>query len=240
MSLSTLATLFARPSGSAPDPTLPSRAEALWADWTAAERTEAAALALHWGFPSLALSALGEVGEGEGSPLWAAARLRRGEYGAVLALKIPQTARWSVLRARAAWLAQDGAALALAHAARRQARAEGDAPALTAAATLCGEIELDQDPKMALRSLAEGLKVAEVVGEEADAHLLAVLAYAQRRAGGRAKAQRTAEKAFARAQPRSPARVLALRLLGQNEPARAEAEAGELSALWWRFLSVAP
>lgn len=233
MSLSALAALLAQPSGVV-DPSLPLRAEALWADSGAAERTEAAALALHWGFPSLALRALGEAGEG--SPLWAAACLRRGDFGVVLARDMPQTARWRVLHARAAWMAGDAGALAQAHAARLQARTEGDAPALTAAATLCGELELQNDPKMALRSLAEGLKVAEVVGEEADAHLLAVLAYAQRRAGGEAKAQRTAEKALSRAQPRSPARVLALRLLGQTEPARAEAEAGELSGVWWQAL----
>ena len=122
-------------------------------------------------------------------------------------------------------------ALDLAEQARDQARREGDAPALIAAATLLGELQL-AEPFAALRSLAEGLKVAEVVGEEADAHLLAVVAYAQQRVGSAAKAQRTAHKALDRSLPRSPARVWALLALGQAEEARAELGAGKLSEGW--------
>ena len=80
--------------------------------------------------------------------------------------------------------------------------------------------------------------MAEVIGEAADAHLLAVLAYIQRRvgsgaAGSEAKAQRTAHKALARAAPRSPARVWALLALGRVAEAGVEAAAGQLAAGWW-------
>ena len=52
--------------------------------------------------------------------------------------------------------------------------------ALIAAAALLGELEQAQGaPRQALRSLAEGLKVAELTGESADPHLLAVLAHVQ-------------------------------------------------------------
>lgn len=145
---------------------------------------------------------------------------------------VPPSARRAVLLARAAALAGEADALALAHAARTLSRAEGDAGALTAAAALCGELERSE-PRRALRSLAEGLKVAELLGTEADPHLLAVLAHVQRAAGGEAKAHKTAHKALSRAEERSPARVLALLALDRPEEARAQAEAGELASAWW-------
>ena len=85
---------------------------------------------------------------------------------------------------------------------------------------------------MALRTLAEGLKVAEVIGAEADAYLLAVLAHAQNRAGGTDKAQKTARKALARSPDRSPARAVALLALNRPADAREVAAAGKLGGLW--------
>nr|WP_246580439.1 hypothetical protein [Deinococcus aestuarii] len=164
----------------------------------------------------------------------AAAHLRRGDPQAVLHAveDLPDTARPALLRARAAWQLRAPDAADLAERARRLARAEGDAGALTAAATLLGEVVLQADPRAALRALAEGLRVAELTGTEADAHLLAVLAHAQAAVGSREKAGRTAAKALARSVPRSPARVVALLALGRGEEARAEAEAGELGEVW--------
>ena len=88
----------------------------------------------------------------------------------------------------------------------------------------------------ALRSLAEGLKVAELTGAAADSHLLAVLAQVQARVGSSAKARQTAERALERSLPRSPARVLALLALGRGDEARQEAQAGKLAAVWWGWL----
>lgn len=187
-----------------------------------------AALALRLGRPRLALACRAD-------PLThAAAWLRLGEIGQAREIlgTVPPSARAQVLLARSAALAGERAALSLAHAARQGSRREGDAGALIAAATLCGELER-AGPHQALRSLAEGLKVAELLGTQADAHLLAVLAHVQRAAGGAGKAQRTAGKALDRADPGSPAQVLALLALGRPEEARVQAEAGELAPAWW-------
>lgn len=195
-----------------------------------AQHFEAAPLALHLGRPSLAARWAGD-------PLTlAAAHLRLGRAQAALAVLDgqPDTARPALLRARAAWQLGRGDAADLAAHARRLARTEGDAGALTAAATLLGEVLLPADPRAALRALAEGLKVAELAGAAADAHLLAVLAHAQAAVGSPGKAARTAAKALARSVPRSPARVLALLALGREGEARAEAEAGELGEVWLR------
>ncbi|KEF33286.1 hypothetical protein RDMS_13150 [Deinococcus sp. RL] len=191
----------------------------------------AAALALQRGRPRLALA-------WSRDPLIrAAAHLRLGavaEARRELA-SLSDAARSTLLRARAGALAGELGAEALAVQARLLARQEGDAGALVAAATLLGELALPTDPRRSLRTLAEGLKVAELTGQEADAHLLAVLAHAQRALGAGPKAGRTAEKALARSAPRSPARVLALLACGQSAAAEAEAQAGELAPGWWRF-----
>ncbi|WP_102128236.1 hypothetical protein [Deinococcus planocerae] len=199
-----------------------------------ADHAGAAPLALHLGRPSLAVRWAGD-------PLTlAAAWLRLGDPRAALGALRGQKggARPALLRARAAWqLGQEDAAELAAHA-RRLARAEGDAGALAAAATLLGEVMLWTDPRAALRALAEGLKVAELAGTGADPHLLAVLAHTQAAVGSREKAARTAAKALDRSLPRSPARVLALLALGREEEARAEAREGELGDVWGRAFLV--
>ncbi|WP_034384806.1 hypothetical protein [Deinococcus sp. YIM 77859] len=192
------------------------------------ERDEAAALALRWGRPTLAARWAAD-------PLTrAAAYLRLGQAAQALTelRGQPDTARPAVLRARAAWQAGQRDALSCARHARALARAEGDAAALVAAVTLLGEILLSE-PKAALRALAEGLRVAELTGQEAEAHLLAVLAQAQAKLGSPTKAARTAAKALSRSLPGSPARVGALWVLGREEEARAEAAAGALGEGWW-------
>lgn len=162
----------------------------------------------------------------------AAAFLRMGQpQEAKEALRDVENARVAVLRARAAWQLQHPEALPLAETARRLARQEGDAEAIIASAALLGELHLTE-PRVALRTLAEGLKVAEVIGAEADAYLLAVLAHAQARAGGTDKAQKTARKALARSPDRSPARAVALLALNRPADAREVAAAGKLGGLW--------
>ncbi|GAA4016512.1 hypothetical protein GCM10022631_31090 [Deinococcus rubellus] len=197
----------------------------------------AAALALGTGLPDLARRWAQSAGPA-GAALEAAAALRLGQLQEALELigPLPGDARRAVLLARAHWLGGDPDSC-WAEAARSQARQEGDAPALVAAVTVLGEVQLS-DARAALRTLAEGLKVAEMTGEAADAHLLAVLAYVQRFVGSGAmgsevKAHRTAHKALERSAPRSPARVWALLALGREVEARAEAEAGQLAAGWW-------
>ncbi len=195
--------------------------------------TEAHA-ALAAGHPTLAAQ-----GYRQCLPLWpdearlglAAALLRLGrtaEAREVLAGAPPDTRR-AVLDARADWLDARPTALPGALDARRLARQEGDGPALVAAVTLLGELQLSAgDARTALRTLAEGLKVTELMHAPADAHLLAVLARVQAVVGSAAKARRTAEKALERSQPGSPARVAALLALDRPDEARAEAEHGEL------------
>ncbi|SMB90806.1 hypothetical protein [Deinococcus hopiensis] len=195
---------------------------------TEPERDGAAALALRLGQPRLAL-------RWAAAPLLrAAALLRLGDGPAALNVleRQPETARQALLRARAAWQTRDTETAKHARHVRSLARAEGDAEALVAAATLLGEVLLGTDARAALRTLAEGLKVAELTGQEADAHLMAVLAHAQGLVGSGQKAARTAEKALWRSLPRSPARVVALLALGRGDEACAEAEAGELGRAW--------
>ena len=193
------------------------------------EVAEVAALALQLGQPRLAL------GWAKDPLIRAAAHLRLGQPGEALAALEgqPETARPALLRARDAWQARQAAAPALARHACTLARQEGDAGALVAAVTLLGEVLWPADPRAALRTLAEGLKVAELSGQAADAHLLAVLAHVQAVLGSRDKAERTAEKALARSLPRSPARVIALLALGRAEEARVEAAAGDLGEVWF-------
>ncbi|MEF2279583.1 hypothetical protein V3W47_14905 [Deinococcus sp. YIM 134068] len=195
-----------------------------------ADHARAAPLALQLGRPSFAAR------WAEDPLTRAAAFLRLGDSDAAFTTLAgqPDTARPALLRARAAWQAGQPDAASLAAHARTLARSEGDAGALIAAATLLGEMNLRADPRAALRALAEGLRVAEMSGTEADAHLLAVLAHAQAAVGGRDKAARTAAKALTRSVPRSPARVVALLALGREEEARREAEAGELGGVWWQ------
>lgn len=203
------------------------------------ELPAAAALALHLGRPSLAArwwARASELGEGDAQSArlgLAAAQCRRGlGQDALRTLSgAADSARAAVLRARALSFSRPDEAEGAAHVAVSSARREGDAPALIAAVTLLGETLLARgEGREALLALAEGLKVAEMTGAEADAHLLAVLAHAQLQVGSARKAHATAEKALARSAPRSPARVLALRALGRSADAEKEAEAGELPA----------
>lgn len=166
----------------------------------------------------------------------AAAALRLGEVTLareLLVCALP-SARRSLLLTRATWLQDPAAALHSARQVRQQARREGDAPALIAAVTLLAETQLllDPDPFLPLRTLAEGLKVSEMMGQPADAHLLSALATAQRRAPR--KADRLAEHALERAGAGSPARIGALLTLGQREAADQERERAELDARWLR------
>ncbi|THF68828.1 hypothetical protein E7T06_14810 [Deinococcus sp. Arct2-2] len=195
---------------------------------TPAEAQACAVLALHLGRPSLAVQWATD------SLTRAAALLRLGhtETARQTLAPLPDSPRVALLLARFLALESGAQAMPQATHARALARAEGDAAALTAAATLLGELLLPTDPRAALRTLAEGLKVAEMAGEAADAHLLAVLAHVQAAVGGAEKARRTAEKALGWAALRSPARVVALLALGQSEQAYAEASAGELDERW--------
>lgn len=209
------------------------------------ELPQLATLALQLGLPTLAARWWREVlaGQPEDSGparLGLAAALCRlgcGEAAWVTLQGAGAGARVSLLRARAlfVWSRQSAKfpadALECARQARDRARQEGDAGALSAAVTLLGEILLARgEPWEALRALAEGLKVAELTAQPADAHLLAVLALVQAEVGSARKAHLTAEKALGRSQPASPARVLALRALGRTQDAQHEARAGELAA----------
>ena len=199
------------------------------------ERPQAAALALALGRPRLAAA----WAAGSDTPLHAAALLRLGERQAVLELLGDQaqstpSARVEVLRARAL------GTLESAELARTLARRQGDSPALIAAATLLGELLLPGNPRAALLALAEGLKASEMLREETGAHLLAVLSAVQARVGGAVKATRTAQKALDRSLPRSPARVIALLVLGRGQEAEAERAGGELASDFQRFLMVLP
>ena len=217
------------------EPHKPAEEEAhrLWQALPSDKQETAAARALGLGHPRLALA-------WSASPwIQAPARLRLGEAKAAwdVLTALPDSARRAVLWARAGAQLGEAEAPALAQAARSQARREGDAAALIAAATLLGELEQAQGaPRQALRTLAEGLKVAELTGESADPHLLAVLAHVQARVGSPAKARQTAQRALERSAWRSPARVLALLALGRDGEARQEAQAGELASAWWSFL----
>ena len=199
------------------------------------ERPQAAALALALGRPRLAAA----WANGADATLHAAALLRLGERQAVLELlsgqpEAEQSARVVLLRARAL------GTLEAATLARTLARQEGDSPALIAAATLMGERLLPRDPRAALLALAEGLKVSEMLREETDAYLLAVLSAVQARVGGAVKATRTAQKALERSLPRSPARVIALLVLRRGQEAEAERLGGELTSDFQSFLNVQP
>ncbi|WP_291431365.1 hypothetical protein [Deinococcus sp.] len=191
--------------------------------------SQAAARALALGRPHLTLEWTDEP------LLLAAAHLRLGRPDAALSTLsgLPDTARPALLRARAAQ--QGGAPDALAQAthARTLARADGDGGALVAAATLLAEYHLRAGAHHeALRTLAEGLKVAEMTGQPADPYLLAVLAHAQKPLNSR-KAAATAAKALDRGDPGSPARVLALLALDRPDEAHAQAQRGSLAAAWW-------
>ncbi|PTA68253.1 hypothetical protein C8263_08800 [Deinococcus arcticus] len=173
----------------------------------------------------------------------AAAALRLGEAcGALNDLRpLPGGPRVQVLRARAEHQLGQPTAPETAREARALARAAGDSAALVAAVILLAEQEYAQvpSPHAPLRTLAEGLKVAELSAQPADSHLLAVLACVQARLNPR-KAQATAQKALDRSAPRSPARVLALQVLGQSTQAQAEAAQGELAPVWWQALQRSP
>lgn len=197
-----------------------------------ADRPQAAALALALGRPRLAAI----WAQGHDPLLQAAALLRLGEPDTALKLLEgqPVSARVALLQARALGTTE------AATVARALARQEGDSPALIAAATLLGELLLPGDPHAALRALAEGLKVSEMLRVETDAHLLAVLSVVQRRIGGEGKALKTARKALERSLPRSPARVIALLALGRGQDAEAEREAGELASAFRAFQNLLP
>ena len=197
---------------------------------------QAAARALALGRPHLTLEWTGEP------LLLAAAHLRLGCPDAALSTLsgLPDTARPALLRARAALQGSTPDALAQATHARTLARADGDGGALVAAATLLAEHHLRAGAHHeALRTLAEGLKVAEMTGQPADPHLLAILAHAQKPLNSR-KAAATAAKALDRSDPGSPARVLALLALDRPEDAHAQAQRGSLAAAWWEPFTLPP
>ncbi|MBZ9714319.1 hypothetical protein [Deinococcus multiflagellatus] len=220
----------------------------------ALEEDPQAALVLYGHLPPVLQAQAGEAALALGRPrlalTWApdplvraAAALRLGDAARAQAelAALPDGPRVQVLQARAAHqLARPGAP-AVTLAARAQARAAGDSAALVAAAVLLAEQEYPQatSPYAPLRTLAEGLKVAELSGQSADPHLLAVLAHVQARLNPR-KAQATAHKALDRSAPRSPARVLALLALERAAEAQAEADAGELAPVWWAAFQRSP
>lgn len=202
----------------------------------------AAVLALQAGLPGLAASWAAQAGERQ---LQAAAQLRLGDSDAALALLSGEDDhRAEVMRARAALLAGD-AVQAQERAAQAHGRAfeAGDAPSLLAAIALLGELELRGALESgsrtglhaALNVLAEGLKIAEIVNEPADPHVLALIALTQHHIKGGPKAQATAAKALDRSLAFSPSGVLALTVLGRHEEAQGQAEAGALADGWWAW-----
>jgi len=110
----------------------------------------------------------------------------------------------SLRRANALWhlgdssLAESEVELALT-----AGRVENDAKLAVAAIWQKGELALErEDGKGAVFILAEGLKIAELIGQEADPYLLAVLSEAQAFWGNREKAGKTAQKALERSSER--------------------------------------
>lgn len=207
----------------------------------AAEWGALALLALQAGLPKSAAAWAAAAGA---EKLEAAAWLRLGDAGRALALLDGSGPRLDVLRSRAQLLqGERAAAYELAGAAHESAFDAGDAPALIAAIALLGELELRGALESgsrtglyaALNVLAEGLNIAEQIGDYADPHILALLALAQVRLADGLKAKGTAAKAHARALAFSPAGVLALITLGRPEEACGEAEAGELAPGWWAW-----
>lgn len=199
---------------------------------TPAQQNEAAALALALGQPHKVLDWTQEP------LLRAAALLRLGKSSEVLSLleNLPQNARTALLKARAAWQLDQPHCLEWAHLAEELGKKEGDAPASIATATLLGEIQvvnLPTKPYRALRVLAHGLRIAELAQLDADPHLLAILSHVHKRIDTQ-KHRETAQKALERAPERSPAKVLALWALKQEEKAQAQAQAGHLNSVWWK------
>lgn len=196
-----------------------------------AEQNEAAALALALGQPKRVL-------EWATDPLLkAAALLRLGQAKEVLSLldTQPQNARVAFLKARAAWQLDQSNSLELSHIAGQMGKQEGDAPASIAVATLLGEIQLvslPTKPYLALRGLADGLRILELANLEPDAHLQAVLAHVHKRIGTE-KHQETAQKALDYSPERSPAQILALLALDRAAEAQSKAQAGALAPVWW-------
>ncbi len=110
----------------------------------------------------------------------------------------------SLRRANALWhLGESGSAEAEVEIALTAGRQEGDAKLTVAAIWQKGELALErEDGKGAVFILAEGLKIAELIGQEADPYLLAVLSEAQTFWGNRNKALQTAQKALGRSSER--------------------------------------
>ncbi|WP_189643865.1 hypothetical protein [Deinococcus piscis] len=220
------------------------RRELLSADsaLTGGQLAPAAVLALQAGLPEQAASWAQRAGERQ---LQAAAHLRMGHTEAALPLlQGADDHRAEVMRARAALLAGDPVQ-AQERAAQAHARAfeAGDAPSLLAAIALLGELELRGALESgsrtglhaALNVLAEGLKIAEIVNEPADPHVLALIALTQHHINSGPKAQATAAKALDRSLAFSPAQVLALTVLGRHEEAQGQAAAGTLADAWWTW-----
>lgn len=209
----------------------------------------AAVLALQAGLPQLsaewatAASSTGR-GQGESQQIAAAAWLRAGDTEKALTLLSGEHPRITVMQARARLLDGDlTAASELAAQAHAGAFDAGDAPALLAAIALLGELELRGALRSggrtglhaALRVLAEGLKVSEIVNEPADPHILALVALTQKHIQDGTKAQATAAGALDRSLAFSPSSVLALTVLGRHEEAAGQAEAGALADGWWTW-----
>lgn len=203
---------------------------------TPTQQNEAATLALALGQPHKVLDWTQEP------LLRAAALLRLGQASEVLGLleNQPQNARTALLKARAAWQLEQLNSLKWAKLAEELGKKEGDAPASIATATLLGEIQmvsLPTKPYRALRILADGLRIAELANLDADAHLLAILSHVHKRIDTQ-KYRETAQKALERAPERSPAKVLALLALEQEDEAQTQAQAGHLHSVWWEKITV--
>lgn len=208
---------------------------------TPEQYAEAGVMALQAGLPELAARWAEQAGENQ---LQAAAWLRTGQHQAVLDTLSGDDYRTLALRARAYLLAGNRpAAQELAAQAHAQAFVAGDAPALIAAIALLGELDLrgalESGSRTGLMSalniLAEGLKIAEIVNEAADPHILALIALTQQHIQNGPKAQATAAKALDRSLAFSPSSVLALTVLGRHEEAQGQAEAGTLADSWWTW-----
>lgn len=135
----------------------------------------------------------------------AAALTRSGHGQAALEVLGDLEGGWpSLRRANAHWhLGDSTQAEAEVELALTAGRVDGDAKLAVAAIWQKGELALErEDGKGAVFILAEGLKIAELIGGEADPYLLAVLSEAQTFWSNRRKAFKTAQKALERSSER--------------------------------------
>lgn len=135
-----------------------------------------------------------------------AAALTRSGHGqeALVVLEGLEGGWPSLRRANALWhLGESGSAVEEVELALEAGRREKDAQLTVSSIWQKGELALErEDGKGALLILAEGLKIAELIGQQADPYLLAVLSEAQAFWGHREKAFKTAQKALERSSER--------------------------------------